>query len=107
MCCTSNIFYIPLLLQKVFLFILYNIYTKKNRNYYLPAKYAFHEDGVFVTTPISEETYKWEVFIRWKKLGNYYLLWVSSRNFMVIPRSALKPEDVSEFEVFLHDNIKK
>jgi hypothetical protein len=81
--------------------------SSKNRNIFLPLRYEFTDDIVSITSPISAETAKWEAFIKWKKLNNYYLLYVSNHGFLSINKSSIPAQDIPEFESMLSTKIRK
>ena len=51
--------------------ITYNVFSSKNRNMFRTVRYFFNDENVTVSSSISEGTVKWEVFIKWKRVGGY------------------------------------
>ena len=87
--------------------ILYMGLSSKNRNFFLPAQYVFNDEGVSIKTTISDETSKWDIFIEWKKISGYYLIYVSSRNFLCIPKLVIPDQEIPAFESLLNGKINK
>ena len=81
-------------------------YPARLRNNYMPARYDFSESEVIVDTPVSKQILKWDAFIECKKVGNYYLLYVSSTSFFPIPKSNITEADLASFQSMLGRNIK-
>ncbi len=79
----------------------------KNKNMYLPVKYVFNDDKVNVVSSISTGEVKWDAFVKWQEIANYYLLYVSNQQFICIPKSSIPEQDVTKFETMLSNKIKK
>ncbi|MFC2041135.1 YcxB family protein [Chloroflexota bacterium] len=84
---------------------LYMGLSKKNRNFFLKRQYTFNDENVLIKAPIAEEVVKWDAFINWEKMGGYYLLYLSSATFLVIPKSDIPANDITAFENLLASKI--
>ena len=69
--------------------VLVSVLAKKNRRAYSPIKYTFEESGVTKETAKVSQSFKWNSFIRWRKIGSYFLIYGSKRSFFVIPESKI------------------
>ncbi len=87
--------------------VLVSVYTKKNRGAYIPVKYTFDASGVKKETANRSQTQKWESFLRWRKIGSYYLIYGAKRSFFVIPESRIPEGKGDIFESLLSRNIMK
>lgn len=76
------------------------VYSKDNRNIYLPRKLQFNsekiisfsiQDTVF-DTPTTNEIANNQI-IKKLKLGSFYLLYTSKAYFLVIPKNVFQSED--------------
>jgi hypothetical protein len=85
--------------------VLVSVLAKKNRRAYSPIKYTFEESGVTKETAKVSQSFKWNSFIRWRKIGSYFLIYASKRSFFVIPESKIPKEQVGWFENLLSRNI--
>ena len=80
---------------------------KQNRNMYVNERFTFQDEGVQVKSEISNETLKWNAFIKQVRVSGYYLLYRYSIGFFAISKSAVPPEDVADFEALLDAHIPK
>jgi len=87
--------------------VLVSVFTKKNRGAYIPVKYTFDNSGVKKETANRTQTQKWDAFLRWRKIGAYYLIYGAKRSFFVIPKSRIPGRKVDLFENLLSRNIVK
>ncbi len=87
--------------------VLVSVYTKKNRGAYIPVKYTFDASGVKKETANRVQTQKWDSFLRWRKIGAYYLIYGTKRSFFVIPKSMIPQGKSDLFEGLLSRNIVK
>jgi hypothetical protein len=85
--------------------VLVSVLAKKNRRAYSPIKYTFEESGITKETAKVSQSFKWNAFIRWRKIGSYFLIYASKRSFFVIPESKIPKEQVGWFENLISRNI--
>jgi hypothetical protein len=87
--------------------VLVSVVAKKNRRAYFPVKYTFEESGITKETASVRQSFKWNSFVRWRKIGPYFLIYASKRSFFVIPESKIPKGQVNWFESLLGRNIVK
>jgi len=87
-------------------YILRNSLAPKNKNLFLPATYVFNNKEVVITTPVSHRTIRWNVFLKWKQISGFYLIWVSRSGYLIIPKASIAPELVPALESLLQKKIK-
>ena len=87
--------------------IFWNVYSPKNKNFYLSYKWTIKEDTVYITTPISEEKYKWSMFVDYKKIPGFFILYMSSQFIYLFPKSIFSKEKYFEFVSMIQENIPK
>jgi hypothetical protein len=87
--------------------ILYSVIAKKNRRAFMPVKYTFDRSGVVKETASSSQTLKWNAFVKWRKIGAYYLIYMSKRSFFVIPKAKIPVGKINNFENVLSQGIVK
>jgi hypothetical protein len=85
--------------------VLVSVLTRKNRRAYMPVRYTFDASGVVKTTTTTRQPLTWGAFLRWRKIGGYYLIYMSKRSFFVIPKARIQESRVEEFEVLLSQKI--
>ena len=92
----------------LFYFILISVTysSKKNQNLYLTRQYVFSNENVAITSSLSQENLKWEVFTKWRKVGDNYLLYPSSIAAIVIPQNDIPAQQINDFENLLREKIK-
>jgi hypothetical protein len=64
-----------------------------------PVTLNFDDDGVKLSTDSYYINLKWDKFIRWKDDDNYILLYISPRQYYVIPKRIM--DDGFKLEVFI------
>jgi hypothetical protein len=101
------IIYFPFVVLLYAVQVLRAVMSSKNRNIYVPARYKFEEARVTVETSISKKPLKWDAFVAWKRVGQYYLIYASRRSFLTIPKSRIPAEGVGAFEALLSRKIRK
>jgi hypothetical protein len=82
------------------------VFSQKNRNFFRPVKYTFGDGDIRVESAITKNTMNWSTFVKWRQLGDYYLIYPSNNNFLCIPRSAIPEGNVTGFEALLTSKIK-
>jgi len=87
--------------------ILFSVLSRKSQRAYAPVKYKFNESGVVKETAASSQTLKWNAFVRWRKIGAYYLIYMSKRSFFVIPKAKIPGGKITAFENLLSRGIVK
>jgi len=87
--------------------VLVSVFAKKNRGAYIPVKYTFDASGVKKETANRTQSQKWDSFLRWRKIGAYYLIYGAKRSFFVIPKSRIPDGKDNMFESLLSRNILK
>jgi hypothetical protein len=85
--------------------IIYAAFSSKNRNFFLPMRYVFIDNGVSQESSMSHSTMKWTAFVKWRKIAGYYLLYISKEHFVAIPRSEIPVDSVSELENLISSKI--
>lgn len=105
-----NILYSLVLLALIILIslalILNNALAPKNSSFFLPRTYSFTDEGVSVNFSNLERKVKWGSFINWKRIGEYYILDLTSSSSIVIPQTAIPVGEITAFEGLLTQNIK-
>jgi hypothetical protein len=86
--------------------IFYTTRKRINRYYFLPKQYRFNGQGVSVKTPVGDQQLKWEKFIRWQKLSDIFVLYLSEHSFVAIPQSDVPQEKLQEFITLISRNIR-
>ena len=79
--------------------------SKKNKNFFLPSVYTINEECVIEKTSISENIYKWDVFVKWENIGGFYLLYLSHFLFLPVNANNIKEDDISAFNHLLETHI--
>lgn len=111
----SAFFNTGLYLAAIYLLVLVLLYgsaifyaTRKssNKHYFMTKQYQFNNKGVFVKTPVGDQQLNWEEFINWKKLSEFFVLYVSNHTFIVIPQSSIPSKNTGEFVMLLRNKIK-
>ena len=97
--------YFAFVVTPVFYRTLRAAFSRKNASFFLPVRRTFSEKGVQTESPISNALVPWNQFVQWKKLPNYYLLYINPRSFVGIPRSAVP--DADAFESLLRRKIRQ
>jgi len=87
--------------------ILYMGLSPKNKNFFLRTHFTFDNDKIIEKNPVGESTVKWEAIINWKKVGGFYLLYLSSATFFVVQKSDIPAGEIAAFENLLRTKIKK
>ena len=87
--------------------ILYLARTAQNRNLFLPRTYTLSEDGMQASSSLVEETVKWQMFVKWKRVGGIYLLYTSGMGFLPVEKSAIPEGRADEFEALLDSKIPR
>ena len=77
-----------------------------NSSFFLPRTYSFTDDGVTVKFSNSERKARWSTFVDWKRMANYYVLYLANSSAIVIPESAIPGGELAVFENLLNQNIK-
>jgi hypothetical protein len=85
--------------------VLVSVMAKKNRRAYSSVKYTFDKSRVLKETATSSQILRWDAFIRWRKIGAYYLIYMSKRSFFVIPKTRIPEGKVVAFENLLTQGI--
>jgi hypothetical protein len=85
--------------------VLVSVLAKKNRPAYSPVKYTFDEARVVKETAAASQTLGWNAFVRWRKIGAHYLIYMSRRSFFVIPKALIPQEKAAGFESLLSRKI--
>ena len=80
--------------------------SSKNRNFFLQKRCVVSDEGLSITSEISQSSAKWDAFIKWQDIDGFYILYSSRLTFMVIPKSEMSPEDISSFKALLKSKIK-
>lgn len=81
-------------------------FRQKNRNYFIPKKYTFSNKGVLTVSANGEHHLKWDTFIDWKRIGEFYIIYVTKHTFIVIPQSAIPAGELPDFQHLLLKQIK-
>lgn len=79
---------------------------KKNRNYFIAKKYTFSNKGVLTVSANGEHHLKWDAFIDWKRIGEFYIIYVTKHTFIVIPQSVIPAGEIPNFQRLLVKHIK-
>lgn len=87
--------------------VLVSVMSRKTRRAYIPVKYTFNESGVVKETAASRQTLKWNAFVRWRRVGAYYLIYTTKRSFFVIPKAKIPEGKITAFENLLSRGIIK
>jgi hypothetical protein len=87
--------------------IFYTTHKRVNRHYFMPKEYHFNNQGVFVKTPVGDQQLKWEQFTRWKKLSDFFVMYLSAHSFIAIPQSDIPPDQLQDFVSILVKHIRK
>jgi len=85
----------------------YNGFSSKNSIFFLPTRYICDNEGISASTSLTQSTAKWDAIIEWKIIAGCYVLFLSIITFIAIPKSTIQPQDVSTFESFLYNKVKK
>ena len=85
--------------------VLVSVLAKKNRRAYFPVKYTFDDSGVVKESGASRQKIDWVAFVRWRKIGAFYLIYQNKRSFFVVPKARIPASDVPAFETLLSRNI--
>ena len=86
--------------------ILNATFRQKNRNYFIPKKYTFSNKGVLTVSANGEHHLKWDAFIDWKRIGDFYIIYVTKHTFIVIPQSAISAGEIPDFQRLLLKQIR-
>jgi len=86
--------------------VLVSVLAKKNRRAYSPVRYTFDDSQVVKEAATSRQTLGWDAFVKWRKIGAYYLIYMSKRSFFVIPRAMIPEGRSAAFESLLSQKIK-
>jgi hypothetical protein len=89
------------------LWILYNVSSKKNRNWFLKKHFTFSDENIIVKTSIVEQTIHWDAFNKWEKVAGYYLLHFSNNNWCAVGKSDIPASEIPSFETLLRQKIDK
>ena len=84
-----------------------SVLAKKNRRAYSPVRYTFEETRVMKESSASSQTLRWDAFVRWRRIGPYYLIYQSKRSFFVVPRAKIPPDQMQAFEDLLGRKLQK
>jgi YcxB-like protein len=87
--------------------VLVSVLAKKNRPAYTPVKYTFTEAGIVKQTAKAKQTVNWTAIVRWRKVGAYYLIYMSRRSFFVIPESLVPQGRAAAFRSLLSQKIMR
>jgi hypothetical protein len=85
--------------------VLVSVMAKKNRRAFSPVRYTFDASGVSKQTGASNQRLNWSAFVRWRKLGSYYLIYQTKRSFFVVPEAKIPAGRSTDFEVLLKQNV--
>jgi len=81
--------------------VLVSVVSRKNRRAYAPVKYTFEESAVFKESANTSQTLRWDAFVRWRKIGAYYLIYQNKRSFFVVPKARIPEGRADRFESLL------
>lgn len=81
--------------------------SPKNRSAFLPATFEFTDGGIAIKKKVSKNTLKWESVVKWKRVGQYYLVYGSKHGFLTIPKSRIPDGRADAFEALLRRKIRK
>lgn len=62
---------------------------------------AFNEDSIHVETAAGVSDLNWTAYRRFRELGDYFILYMSTHTFSVIPATAFSPADREELRTLL------
>jgi hypothetical protein len=85
--------------------VLVSVLAKKNRPAYVPVKYSFSQAGIVKQTATAKQTVGWNALVRWRKIGTYYLVYMSKRSFFVIPQALIPKGRAAAFESLLSQKV--
>ena len=85
--------------------IFFSVNNKRNRNAFLPVRFTFSETTVVIESRLGRQTVIWDAFVRWRKIGAYYLLYASKRRFFAVPKAKLPAGQAAAFEEMLKRKI--
>lgn len=79
--------------------------SQKNKTLFLPTHYTFDEEKVVARTESAQTTIPWRSFAVWRGILGNYVLFLSSRKVIVIPRSKIPAQAGSALEWLLRSKI--
>lgn len=86
--------------------IFYKTRKSDNKYYFLTKEYHFNNQGVFVKTPVGNQQLKWEAFTNWRRISDFFILYITNHTYIVIPQSDIPSQKIREFVLLLRNNIK-
>ncbi len=69
--------------------------------------FDFEDEGVRIESPNSNDFKKWNAFIKWRKVKDYYLLYIARPVFYVIKGENIPLDEIPKFESLLINKIGK
>jgi hypothetical protein len=81
--------------------VLVSVLTPRNRRAYFPVKYTFGDSGITKETASVTQSFKWNTVVRWRRIGSYYLIYMTRRSFFVIPKAKIPAGKTGNFENLL------
>jgi hypothetical protein len=67
-----------------------------------PTEVTFSEEIFTYRSPTSNEEHRWQGFIKTEETAEFFLLYVSERRAIPVPKRALDAADVAQTGAFLH-----
>jgi hypothetical protein len=71
---------------------------KSNKIIFVKNHYTINENGIINKSSSSEDVYKWQAFLKWKKIPGYYILFTSSMLFIVLPVKDIPDCEIANLE---------
>jgi hypothetical protein len=70
-----------------------------------PVKYTLGPSGLIVASELAREVHAWRALVGYREVPDSFLIWVSSKHFLIVPKRAFSAEDLPRASAYLEREI--
>jgi hypothetical protein len=68
-------------------------------------KYTLGPSGLIVASELAREVHAWRALVGYREVPDSFLIWVSSKHFLIVPKRAFAVEDLPRVSTYLEREI--
>lgn len=68
-------------------------------------KYTFGPSGLIVTSELAREVHAWAALVGYREVPDSFLIWVSSKHFLIVPKRAFAADDLPRASALLEREL--
>jgi hypothetical protein len=68
-------------------------------------KYTLGPSGLIVTSELAREVHAWRGLVGFREVPDSFLIWVSTKHFLIVPKRAFSAEDLPRAQALLEREI--